>query len=145
MEPSPGYHGLNFVATFGDIAYILYVRMAILRDGGPCLNPFATSFALAGLGNLSPRIDRHNSNALSLATWLETNEKVAKVIYPGLESHRTFGRATKYLRQKNGSGAVLYFNVTARLEKLANLTSNLRLIKSGPGYAFTDYPSVTRP
>lgn len=133
VEPSPGYHGLKFVETFGDIAYILYVRMAILRDGGPCLNPFATAFALAGLGSLSPRIDRHNSNALSLAIWLQTNEKVSKVIYPGLESHRTFGRTNKYLRQRNGYGAVLYFNVTVKPDKLAILTSNFWLIKSGPG------------
>lgn len=136
-QPSPGYHGLNFVEKFGNIAYILYVRMAILRDGGPCLNPFATSFALAGLGSLSPRVDRHNSNALSLAAWLQTNEKVAKVVFPGLTTHPTFSRTQKYLRQKTGYGSVLYFNLNeSGSEKIAALVANLRLIKPSNGYIF---------
>uniref|UniRef100_A0A093VKM4 O-acetylhomoserine (Thiol)-lyase n=1 Tax=Talaromyces marneffei PM1 TaxID=1077442 RepID=A0A093VKM4_TALMA len=134
-EPSPGYHGMNFVEQFGNIAYILYMRMAILRDGGPCLNPFAASFALAGLGSLSPRVDRHNSNALSLAAWLQTNEKVAKVVFPGLTTHRTFSRTKKYLRQNAGYGAVLYFGLQeGGAEKVAALVDNLKLIKLSNGY-----------
>jgi O-acetylhomoserine/O-acetylserine sulfhydrylase len=129
---------MNFVEQFGNIAYILYVRMAILRDAGPCLNPFATSFALAGLGSLSPRVDRHNSNALSLATWLQTNEKVANVVFPGLTTHRTFSRTQKYLRQKGGYGSVLRFDLKeGGLEKVASLVDNLKLIKLSSGYGFS--------
>ncbi|RAO69983.1 uncharacterized protein BHQ10_005995 [Talaromyces amestolkiae] len=133
-QPSPGYHGMNFVEQFGNIAYILYVRMAILRDGGACLNPFATSFALAGLGSLSPRVDRHNSNALSLAAWLQTNEKIAKVVFPGLTTHRTFSRTPKYLRQNSGYGSVLHFDLKeGGSEKVATLVANLKLIKPSTG------------
>lgn len=128
---------MNFVEQFGNIAYILYVRMAILRDGGACLNPFATSFALAGLGSLSPRVDRHNSNALSLAAWLQTDEKIAKVVFPGLTTHRTFSRTKKYLRQKSGYGSVVHFNLKeSGPEKIATLVANLKLIKPSTGYDF---------
>lgn len=134
-EPAPGYHGMNFVENFGNIAYILYVRMAILRDGGACLNPFATSLALAGLGNLSPRIDRHNSNALSLATWLQAHEKVVDVVFPGLKTHPTFSRTQNYLRQNPGYGAVLHFALKEGAEdRVAALTEHLKLIKLSNGY-----------
>lgn len=144
--PSPGYHGLNFVEEFGELAYILYVRMAILRDTGPCLNPFAASLALAGLGSLSPRVDRHNSNALSLAAWLETNEKVTKVIFPGLTTHRTFTRTSKYIRQKAGYGSVLHFTLAdGDLENAATLVAKLKLIRRSDGcdlhFTLGFYPS----
>jgi O-acetylhomoserine/O-acetylserine sulfhydrylase len=82
-EPSLGYHGMNMWESFGEKAYILYVRMAILRDIGPCLNPFAAFSVISGMETLSPRIDRHNDNALALAAWLDKNEKVERVVYPG--------------------------------------------------------------
>lgn len=126
---------MNFAEQFGNIAYILYVRMAILRDVGPCLNPFASSFALAGLGSLSPRVDRHNSNALSLAAWLQNNDKVAKVVFPGLTTHRTFSRTQKYLRQNTGYGSVLHFGLKdGGSEKVAALVASLKLIKLSNGY-----------
>ncbi|EED20767.1 O-acetylhomoserine (thiol)-lyase, putative [Talaromyces stipitatus ATCC 10500] len=132
--PSPGYHGLNFAEAFGEIAYILYVRMAILRDGGPCLNPFATALALAGLGSLSARMDRHNSNALSLAAWLQTHENVTNVTFPGITAHSTFPRTEKYLRQKAGYGAVLHFGLKkGGAQKAAAFIANLKLIKSSHG------------
>ncbi|OKL57336.1 hypothetical protein UA08_07424 [Talaromyces atroroseus] len=132
--PSPGYHGLNFVEEFGELAYILYIRMAILRDAGPCLNPFAASLAIAGLGSLSPRVDRHNSNALLLARWLEANDKVAKVVFPGLATHRTVARNRKYIRQKAGYGAVLHFALNKDgSETAAAFAGNLKLVKRSDG------------
>jgi O-acetylhomoserine/O-acetylserine sulfhydrylase len=133
--PSPGYHGLNFVEEFGELAYILYIRMAILRDAGPCLSPFAAALAIAGLSSLSPRIDRHNSNALALAEWLQKNDKVAKVVFPGLASHRTFARTEKYIRQKTGYGGVLHFALKKDgAETAAAFAADLKLIKRSDGY-----------
>ncbi|KAH8691626.1 putative O-acetylhomoserine-lyase [Talaromyces proteolyticus] len=132
--PSPGYHGLNFVEQFGNIAYILYIRMAILRDVGPCLNPFAAAFALAGLASLSPRIDRHNSNALALAKWLEGNEKVGTVIFPGLYSYQATSQVAKYLRQKEGYGAILHFTLkTSKSEDAKTLVGNLKMVGFSDG------------
>ncbi|CRG86973.1 O-acetylhomoserine (thiol)-lyase [Talaromyces islandicus] len=132
--PSPGYHGMNFVEKFGNIAYILYVRMAILRDVGPCLNPFASSLALAGLASLSPRIDRHHSNALALAKWLKENDKIGEVVLPGLTSHQTSSLSTKYFHQKDGYGAVLDFRPkTGGLEAARAIVSNLKVIGLSDG------------
>jgi O-acetylhomoserine/O-acetylserine sulfhydrylase len=61
-----------------------FARIAILRDIGPCLNPFEAFQLLAGLDTLSVRLERNSSNATKLAALLETNERVEGVRYPGL-------------------------------------------------------------
>ncbi|ORY10588.1 lyase [Clohesyomyces aquaticus] len=108
-DPSEGYHGLKFVDTFGAIAYIIRVRVEILRDLGAALNPFAAQQLLLGIETLSLRGERHAYNALKLAKWLESNENVSWVSYPGLESHPSHELAKKYLPR--GFGGVLSFGV----------------------------------
>lgn len=109
VEPSEGYHGLKFWDTFGAISFIIRARVEIQRDLGATLNPFAAQQLLLGLETLSLRAERHGQNALALAKWLEKNEHVSWVSYPGLESHPYHAAAKKYLR--NGFGGVLSFGV----------------------------------
>ncbi len=103
-EPSPGYHGLKFWevfgenSSFGNIAFAIRARVEGLRDLGPALSPFNSFLFLQGLETLSLRVERHNSNALQLARWLERHPQVEWVWYPGLESHPYHGQAKKYLR-----------------------------------------------
>jgi O-acetylhomoserine/O-acetylserine sulfhydrylase len=108
-DPSEGYHGLRFYDTFGPITFAIRVRVEILRDLGSALNPFAAQQLLLGLETLSLRCERHASNALKLAQWLEKSEHVTWVSYPGLESHPTHATAKKYLQR--GFGGVLSFGV----------------------------------
>lgn len=108
-DPSEGYHGLRFYDTFGPITFAIRVRVEILRDLGSALNPFAAQQLLLGLETLSLRCERHAFNALKLAQWLEKNEHVAWVSYPGLESHPTHSTAKKYLHR--GFGGVLSFGI----------------------------------
>lgn len=108
-KPSEGYHGAILNDLFGDLAYIAYIRVELLRDLGPCQNPFGSFLLLQGLETLALRGERHGENTLKLAQWLEKNEHVAWVSYPGLPSHPYHERAKKYL--KNGFGAVLSFGV----------------------------------
>ncbi|KAF7186071.1 Homocysteine synthase [Pseudocercospora fuligena] len=108
-EPSDGYHGLKFWDTFGPITFIIRLRVEILRDLGSALNPFAAQQLLLGIETLSLRAERHAENALKLAKWLESNENVAWVSYPGLESHKSHQLAKKYLPR--GYGGVLSFGV----------------------------------
>lgn len=122
---------MNFVEQFGNLAYILYVRMAILRDVGPCLNPFPASLALSGLASLSPRMDRHYYNALALVNWLKENDKVGEVVLPG---QRTSNISTKYLRQEDAYGAVLDFKPkTGGIESARAIVSNLKMIGLSDG------------
>lgn len=119
-EPSPGYHGLNFQevfgpsGSFGNIAFIIRARVEGLRDFGPSLSPFNAFLLLQGLETLSLRVDRHVSNALELARWLEQQEQVLWVNYPGLPNHPDHERAKKYLR--HGFGGVLNFGIKGGLE-----------------------------
>jgi len=118
--PAPGYHGLNFQEVFGpdgpfgNIAFIIRARVEGLRDVGPCLSPFNAFLLLQGLETLSLRVDRHTSNALALAKWLESHPQVEWVSYPGLSSHPAHKRAKKYL--KHGFGCVLMFGIKGGME-----------------------------
>lgn len=130
-EPAPGYHGLKFQevfgpdSPFGNIAFIIRARVEGLRDLGPCLSPFNAFLLLQGLETLSLRVDRHTSNALALAKWLETHEKVEWVSYPGLPSHPYHKRAKKYL--KHGFGCVLTFGIKGGREAGRSFIDHVKL------------------
>ncbi|KAL7266951.1 Homocysteine/cysteine synthase [Rhizina undulata] len=125
VEPSDGYHGLKFWETFGPITFAIRVRVEILRDLGSCLNPFGAFQLINGLETLSLRVERHVSNALALAKWLEKHEKVSWVSYPGLESHPSHELAKKYL--KRGFGGVLSFGVKGGEKAGVTVVDNLKL------------------
>ena len=108
-EPSPGYHGVRFFETFGDFGFTMKCRMEGMRTFGPVLSPFNAFLLLQGVETLSLRMDRHCSNALSVAKHLQQHPKVAWVNYPGLSNHPDHAMADKYLPR--GSGAVLTFGV----------------------------------
>ncbi|ALB42250.1 O-acetylhomoserine aminocarboxypropyltransferase [Anabaena sp. WA102] len=130
-EPSPGYHGLNFQevfgkgSQFGNIAFIIRARVEGLRDLGAALSPFNAFLLLQGLETLSLRVERHINNALELAKWLEQQEQVAWVNYPGLPNHPYHQRAKKYLR--HGFGGVLNFGIKGGLEAGKAFISNVKL------------------
>jgi len=111
-QPAEAYHGLKYFEKFGPLGnptYAIRIRIELLRDLGPCLNPFAAQQLLLGLETLSLRAERHAENSLALARWLEAHPQVAWVSYPGLESHPYHERAKKYLVR--GAGGVLSFGV----------------------------------
>ncbi|KAK6430325.1 Homocysteine/cysteine synthase [Oleoguttula sp. CCFEE 5521] len=127
-EPSDGYHGLKFWDTFGAITFIIRLRVEILRDLGAALNPFAAQQLLLGVETLSLRCERHASNALTLAKWLEKNDNVAWVSYPGLESHKSHALAKKYLPR--GFGGVLSFGVKGGEKAGSQVVDNFKLISN---------------
>ncbi|KAH3012536.1 hypothetical protein KXV73_005704 [Aspergillus fumigatus] len=104
------------------------VRVEILRDLGSTLNPFAAQQLLLGLETLSLRAERHASNAIALATWLQKNEHVSWVSYPGLESHPSHEIAKRYL--KRGFGGVLSFGVKGGAAAGAQVVDNFKLISN---------------
>ena len=130
-EPSEGYHGLVFWdvfgtnGPFGNIAFIIRARVEGLRDYGPSISPFNSFQLIQGLETLSLRVDRHVSNALELARWLETHQEVEAVNYPGLASSKYHNLAKKYL--KKGYGGVLSFEIKGGKERAANFINNLKL------------------
>jgi O-acetylhomoserine/O-acetylserine sulfhydrylase len=131
-EPSEGYHGLRFWENFGEgslggnTAFITRARVEGLRDYGNALSPFNAFMFLQGLETLSLRLERTCSNALGLAMWLEKQNWVEYVNYPGLESSPYYTLAKKYL--KNGFGGVLTFKIRGEKEKADKLVENVKLI-----------------
>jgi O-acetylhomoserine (thiol)-lyase len=107
--PDPSYHGLVYTEAFGAAAFIIKLRVQLLRDLGPALSPFNSFLFLQGLETLPLRIKRHSENALTIARWLAQDRRVDWVSYPGLESHPEHRNAAKYLT--GGYGGVLTFGV----------------------------------
>ncbi|RAK80455.1 O-acetylhomoserine aminocarboxypropyltransferase/cysteine synthase family protein [Aspergillus fijiensis CBS 313.89] len=128
VEPSEGYHGLKFWETFGNIAFAIRVRVEILRDLGPALNPFAAQQLLLGIETLSLRSERHATNAMTLAKWLKKNENVSWVSYPGLEDHPSHETAKRYLPR--GFGGVLSFGVKGGAAAGSQVVDGFKMISN---------------
>lgn len=109
VEPSPGYHGMKFYETFGELAYIIKARVEGLRDFGPAISPFNSFLLIQGLETLKLRMEQHCKNTQSVAEHLEKHPRVKWVKYPGLASSKYHALAQKYLPL--GAGAVLTFGI----------------------------------
>src|SRR5512147_1677515 len=108
-SPDPSYHGLVYTEAFGNLSFILKLRVQLLRDLGPALSPFNAFLFLQGLETLPLRIKRHSENALAVAQWLEKRPEVTWVSYPGLPSHPSHELAKRYL--SGGFGGIVTFGV----------------------------------
>lgn len=110
-DPDPSYHGMKFFETFGgmNVSYVLKARVQLLRDLGAAMSPFNAFMFLQGLETLHLRMERHVSNALEVAKFLESHKKVSWVNYPGLESHPSYALGKKYLPK--GCGAIFGFGI----------------------------------
>ena len=107
--PDPSYHGLNYAAALGNIAYIIKARVQLLRDYGAAISPFNAWMILQGAETLSVRMDRHVQNAVAVAAYLEGHPDVEVVRYPGLASSPWAANAKKYLPK--GAGAIVNFEL----------------------------------
>ncbi|MGL3806583.1 bifunctional o-acetylhomoserine/o-acetylserine sulfhydrylase [Paeniglutamicibacter sp. R2-26] len=119
--PDESYNGLVFGRDLGvngilgaNLAYILKARVQLLRDLGSAVSPFNSFLIAQGLETLSLRIERHVSNAVEVATWLEAHPQVKSVNYAGIESSKWFERGRKY--GPRGIGAIVAFEISGGLE-----------------------------
>jgi O-acetylhomoserine (thiol)-lyase len=127
-EPDPAYHGLileEALRPIGNIAYIIHIRTHWLRDTGAAQSPFGAFLTLLGLETLHLRLERHATNALAVAQWLERHRAVRWVNYPGLPSHPDHVRAKKYL--PDGQGAIVGFGVEGGKEAAKKLINSVKL------------------
>jgi O-acetylhomoserine (thiol)-lyase len=144
-EPDPSYHGVKYVESFGELAYIIKARTQFLRDMGSCMSPFNAFLFLQGLETLHLRMPRHSENALKLAQWLEKQNTVTWVNYPGLESHPDYKLAQKYL--PHGQGAILGFGIKdgkkAGIKFINNVKLASHLANIGDSKTLVIHPSST--
>jgi O-acetylhomoserine (thiol)-lyase len=113
-EPSAGYHGIRFYETFGDFGFTAKARCETLRTLGPAMSPFNAFMLLQGLETLPIRMDRHCSNAVGVASFLQQHAAVSWVNYAGLEDSDYAPLVKKYLPK--GAGSILTFGVKGGLE-----------------------------
>ncbi len=103
-EPSPAYHGLEFHETFGNFGYLMKLRAETLRDLGGALSPVQRFPVPAGAGDaVAARMDRHVTNALAVASFLESHELASNVSYASLPSSRYRPLVEKYLPLRAGA------------------------------------------
>ena len=108
-DASAAYHGLAFHETFGMYGYLMKLRAESLRDLGGCMSPFNAFLFLLGLETLPLRMERHVQNALRIADFLERQESVERVRYPGLAASPYRSLVHKYMPR--GAGAVFSFDL----------------------------------
>src|SRR5579872_6597902 len=124
-EPSPGYHGMKFAELFGNLAYIIKVRVEGLRDFGPCVSPFNSFLFLQGIETLKYRMEQHSRNALEVAQWLGKHPAISWVKYPGLPSSPYYKLSQKYLPK--GCGSIVTFGIKGGLEAGKKLIDSVQI------------------
>ncbi|MBN8872786.1 MAG: PLP-dependent transferase [Rhodospirillales bacterium] len=127
-SPDPSYHGAVWsqaAKPLGPIAYILKLRVTLLRDLGAALSPFNAFLFLQGLETLPLRMREHSKNALAVATYLAGRKGVARVIHPS--QHQGIGaeRTAKYL--PHGQGGLLGFELAGGHEAGRRFIDALKL------------------
>ncbi|WP_040683161.1 homocysteine synthase [Thermosinus carboxydivorans] len=125
-EPDPSYHNLRYSREFGPMAFIIRLRVQVLRDLGACISPFNSFLLLQGLETLHLRMARHSENAQTVAEYLAAHDQVAWVNYPGLPSHPQHDLAQKYLAK--GAGAILTFGIKGGLAAGKKFIDSLKLL-----------------
>ena len=131
-EPDPSYHGLVYwdalsnVPGMGNVAFILKVRVTLLRDIGAALSPFNAREFILGLETLPLRQRKHSENALAIAHWLKKHPLVKWVMYPGLPDDPSYTVASKYL--KNGFGGLVGFGIKGGLEAGKKFINSVKLL-----------------
>ena len=124
--PDSAYHGVVWTDAVGPAAYIIRARTVLLRNTGAAISPFNSWLFLQGLETLHLRIERHSSNALAVANYLEGHDKVAWVNYPGLDSSPYKSVADRTFTGR-GYGGILAFGLKAGREAGSTFIEALEL------------------
>ncbi len=142
--PDASYHGLVYTEV-GLPPFTLRARLSLLRDLGSVVSPFNSWLFIQGLETLALRMKEHSKNALALAQFLESHEKVKKVNYPGLSSNQNYKNAQKYFKDGLCSG-LLSFEVSSleEAEKIVNATKLYSLVVNiGDSKSIITHPAST--
>ena len=123
--PEPAYHGLNFHAALGGMAFIFHSIAVGLRDLGMTMNPQGAHYTLLGIETLSLRMERHVANAGKIAAWLEKDPRVDHVTYAGLRSSPYHSRVARICPR--GAGALFTFAVKGGYDACVKLVNGLQL------------------
>jgi O-acetylhomoserine (thiol)-lyase len=124
-KPNPSYHGVIFTEAVGNLAYIIKLRVTLLRDTGATVSPFHSFLFLQGLETLSLRVERHVENALKVVAFLSNHSEVEVVNHPSLKNHPDHELYKKYF--KNGAGSIFTFEIKGDAERAKAFIDKLEI------------------
>lgn len=123
--PDESYHGITYTEHFGKAAYISKALVQLMRDMGMSPAPMNAFLLNLGLETLHLRMAQHSSNAKKVAEFLENDERISWVNYPGLKSSKYSGLVEKYL--PNGTSGVVSFGVKGGRQAAVKFLDSLEL------------------
>ena len=124
-KPNPSYHGVVFTEVVGNLAYIIKIRVTLMRDTGATISPFHSFLFLQGLETLSLRVERHVENTLKVVNYLSNHPQVEAVNHPSLPTHSDHVLYQKYF--PNGAGSIFTFEIKGGSEQAKNFIDRLEL------------------
>lgn len=125
-SPDESYHGITYAKKFGKGAYITKATAQLMRDFGASQSPQNAFYINLGLETLHLRMRQHCENALAVAKFLESSDKIAWVNYPGLKSNKYYDLGNKYL--PHGSCGVLAFGMKGGRDLAIKFMDKLKLV-----------------
>lgn len=125
-QPDESYHGLAYSKKFGKLAYITKATAQLMRDLGSIQSPQNAFLLNLGLETLHLRMRQHCKNAQAVAEYLEANDKVAWINYPGLKSSKYYDLAQKYMPE--GTCGVIAFGLKGSREEAIHFMDSLKMI-----------------
>ena len=128
VEEDPSYHNISYTRDIGPAAFIIALRVQLLRDTGAAISPFNAFLLLQGLETLSLRVERHIENTQKIVDFLESHPKVEKVNYPGLSSSPYYDLAQKYFPK--GAGSIFTFHVKGGSAEAGQLIDQLEIFSN---------------
>lgn len=123
--PDPTYHGIIYTEKFGKLAYITKATSQLMRDFGCIQSPQNAFYLGLGLQTLEVRVRRHNSSALKIARWLQSQPEVKWVSFPELEGDPEYARAKKYM--PDGTCGVMAFALNGDKDYVGRFMNSLKL------------------
>ena len=124
-EPNPSYHGVQFTKAVGALAYIIKIRVTLMRDTGSTISPFHSFLFLQGLETLSLRVERHVENALKVVDFLSKHPKVERVNHPSLSNNPYHALYQEYFPK--GAGSIFTFEIKGDAEAAKKFIDQLQI------------------
>jgi len=124
-KPLQSYHGVVLTEAVGKMAYIIKIRVTLMRDMGSTISPFHSFLFLQGLETLSLRVERHVENALKVIDYLKNHPQVDSVSHPSLETHSDHELYKRYF--PNGAGSIFTFEIKGDADRAKAFIDKLEL------------------